>query len=63
MANYDYQCLKCKHTQEESHPMMGPIDIIICSKCKSNKMIKLVSVPILRFIGDWQTNDIHNKGK
>jgi putative FmdB family regulatory protein len=58
MPRYDYQCEKCEHIQEESHPINGPIECIICENCKSKKMVKVVSAPYVRFIGDWQTNDV-----
>ena len=58
MAIYDYQCETCGNTQEESHPMSGPKEIIICSKCNSKKIKKIVSIPYIRFIGDWQTNNV-----
>jgi len=56
MAIYDYQCQKCGAIQEESHPMSGPIEVILCLKCKSKNMNRNVSIPYIRFIGDWQTN-------
>jgi putative FmdB family regulatory protein len=58
MPRYDYRCEDCSHIQEESHPIKGPIECIICEKCHSKKMCKIISAPYVRFIGDWQTNDV-----
>jgi putative FmdB family regulatory protein len=58
MPLYDYKCIDCNHIQEESHPMTGPIEEVACEKCKSIKMEKMVSIPYVRFIGDWQTNQV-----
>jgi len=58
MATYDYQCKDCEHIQEESHPMAGPDNIIICVKCKSKNVHKIISAPYTKFIGDWQTNNV-----
>jgi putative FmdB family regulatory protein len=40
---YDYQCLDCKNVQEEMHGMNDKPKII-CSKCNSKKMKKMVSM-------------------
>lgn len=58
MPAYDYQCTKCEHIQEETHPMKGSEEPIICSKCGGKKMNKVVAIPYTKFVGDWQTNDV-----
>jgi putative FmdB family regulatory protein len=57
MPFYDYQCTKCKHPQEIYHPMAGPKEPLTCEECGSHKMVKVVAVPYVKFVGDWQTND------
>ena len=44
MPNYDYQCSKCQHVQEEFHSMKET-PVIVCAKCKSKKMAKLFALP------------------
>jgi putative FmdB family regulatory protein len=56
MPRYDYQCNTCNNIQEEIHPFSGPTKRVICEKCKSNSLKKIISTPYIKFIGDWQTN-------
>ena len=41
MPSYDYQCIKCKHVQEEFHSIIASPEIK-CDKC-GNKTIRLIS--------------------
>lgn len=58
MPFYDYKCNDCSNIQEESHPMKGPLEKILCIKCKSANMEKMVSLSYVRFVGEWQTNQV-----
>lgn len=59
---YDYQCLKCSNVQEEMHGM-NETPKIICSKCNSENMKKMVSMGSgIIFKGSgWMTNDLKFK--
>lgn len=58
---YDYECQNCENIQEEKHPMSGPYHQIICRKCGSKSMKKVISAPYVKFVGaDWDTNQ--NRG-
>jgi putative FmdB family regulatory protein len=63
MPFYDYQCAKCEHTQEELHPMSGPEEKLVCEKCGSHKMERVVAIPYVKFVGDWQTNQVRGIDK
>jgi len=63
MPFYDYQCEECKYIQEVLHPMSGPTEKVICEKCNSHKMARLVSVPYVKFVGEWQTNQVRGIDK
>ena len=60
MPTYDYKCSDCEHIQEEIHPMNGPLEPIICTKCGSKTLDKLIGAPYAKFVGDWQTNEVRN---
>lgn len=60
MPIYDYQCFECGNIQEEIHPYTGPTKPIICKKCGSNKLYKMISKPYIKFVGEWQTNEVRN---
>ncbi|MCS7317745.1 MAG: zinc ribbon domain-containing protein [Candidatus Dojkabacteria bacterium] len=60
MPIYDYQCLDCASIQEVEHPMSGPTQPLICQRCSSSRLKKLVSSPYVKFVGDWQTNQVRN---
>lgn len=60
MPLYDYQCFECEHIQEEMHDFSGPKEPIICKKCGSRKMHKLIGKPYVKFVGEWQTNEVRN---
>lgn len=58
---YEYECLNCENIQEEKHPMAGPDHKIICRKCGSRNMTKVITAPYVKFVGsDWDTNQ--NRG-
>ena len=58
MPSYDYKCNKCGRVQEESHVMAGPDKPIVCKKCRSKNIKKMVCAPYVKFIGEWQTNSV-----
>lgn len=59
MATYDYQCDECEAIQEESHPMAGPSNPIVCNYCGGTNMKKVfIEPPYSKFEGPgWCTND------
>jgi len=63
MPFYDYQCEECNFVQEVFHAMSGPEEKIICEKCGSRKMVRSISVPYVKFVGDWQTNHVRGIDK
>lgn len=60
MPIYEYQCIECKNIQEEIHSFSGPKELIVCKKCGSEKIYKLISKPYIKFVGEWQTNEVRN---
>lgn len=60
MPIYEYECYDCHHIQEEIHPFSGPTEPIRCKQCNSSKIYKIISKPYIKFVGEWQTNEVRN---
>jgi putative FmdB family regulatory protein len=60
---YEYECSKCHHRFEEIQKFSDR-PITKCPKCRTGKVVKLISAPAVHFKGTgWYVTDYADKGK
>lgn len=63
MPLYEYECRKCRHRFEEIQKVSAR-PIAKCPKCRTGRVVKLLSAPAVRFKGSgWYVTDYAGKGK